>query len=213
MQRWSPAKALERAALVLAVCLFLTQTVLSQPLPHEFVAYFPVLHLGSFALGMAGGYAFASYYKRWLTYRWGFRLVGVGGLAAMCVLLLSRGELVALAHNGLLAPFYLLSIIGLALSTQDKPLLGRGPLPWLGEISYGMYILHIPLALFAYGPAARLAGMVGVDPFWVQLSILLIVSAAAYQRLEIPARRLIRGKRTPPPLVEVTAERAIGIAD
>lgn len=178
---------------------------------HEFYSYWPLWHLGSFLVGVAGGLLFVREYQRFLPYRWVFRISALVLLPAAWMLLIERQELVLYAHNGALAPLYMLVILGLALSTEEKPLLGRGILPWLGEISYGMYILHIPLSFFTYGIAARLGAGVGLDPFWLQLAILLVVSAASYQWIEIPARRLIRGRNRPAPLVETTAERAIGL--
>ena len=213
MRRWLPATGLWAMALMLAICLAATFASYQQHLQHEFVAHFPLLHLGSFLFGMATGYAFVRYRTQWMPYRWAFRLAGSAALIGITFPLRHSAILATLAHNGFLVPMYLLCIVGIALSTRERPLLSRGPLPWLGEISYGIYILHIPLAMYSYGPAAWLSRKVGIDPLWIQLLILMAVAGAAYQWLEIPARKLIRGKRTPPPIVEVAAERSIGIVD
>lgn len=199
------------AVLLLVLTLSLTYVLRIQEYGHELYSYWPLLHLGSFVFGVGGGFLFVRHREALLPYRWMFRLGALVLLPAAFFFLVHYQEWVALAHNGALAPLYLLAILGLALSTEEKPLLGRSILPWLGEISYGMYILHIPLSFFTYGIAARLGSGIGLDPFWLQLALLLAVSAASYQWIEIPARKLIRGRKQPVPVVEATAERAIGL--
>lgn len=202
---------LTSATLLLVLALSLTYVLRMQDYDHELYSYWPLLHLGSFVVGVGGGFLFVRNREGLLPYRWVFRISALVLIPAAWILLIERQELVLYAHNGALAPLYMLVILGLALSTDTKPLLARGILPWLGEISYAMYILHIPLSFFTYGIAARLGAGVGLDPFWLQLALLLVVSAASYQWIEIPARRLIRGKNRPAPIVEATAERAIGL--
>jgi len=162
-----------------------------------------------------GGFLLVAYKDRLKPYAYLFQALGALGVIGILTYLVFWPGLTIIAHNGGLSPFFVLFILGLSLSPQVKPWLARGPLPWLGEISYGMYILHMPVCtnMFSYRVAAKLGDVAGLPIFWFQVLILLVVSAACYQWLEIPARRFIRGRKLPPPLVEVAAEQSIGLED
>jgi peptidoglycan/LPS O-acetylase OafA/YrhL len=109
---------------------------------------------------------------------------------------------VILGHNGGLSPLYLLLIAGLGLTTQKRPLLARGIQPWLGEISYGIYILHLPVSSHTYRISAWMSQYIPIDPFWFRAAILITASAILYKFVEVPAREFLRGKKTPSRVVD-----------
>jgi peptidoglycan/LPS O-acetylase OafA/YrhL len=157
------------------------------------------------------GFGFARHHSQWLAYRWWFRIGGLG-LLAICLTLLARLGLylpVLLAHNGGLSPIFLLIIVGIALTTEARPLLARGIQPWLGEISYGMYILHHPISSHTYSISAWLSKWLWLDPFWFRAAILIVISALFYKFIEVPAREFLRGKKAPIPMMETPEARPL----
>lgn len=100
-----------------------------------------------------------------------------------------------LLHNGVLAPLFGLLVFGLAG--------GRGILHnifahrWfvrLGEASYALYVLHVPLWFYA----SRRRAEIGAEAFLACFLVaLIVVSHAVFRVIEEPARRwLIRPART-----------------
>ncbi len=99
-------------------------------------------------------------------------------------------------HNGLLAPLFGLLIWRLA---RGGGLCARGlstaPLLLLGEASYALYLLHTPAIMYL-----RTIGLELRSPPWPTMWIAAAATAASivfsvvvYTRLEIPARRRLRG--------------------
>ncbi len=146
---------------------------------HELVYYHPLGHLNSFVIGMAGYYVFNNMY----TWRSAYTvLLIVCATAALVWLPYSK-------HNGLLAPLFILLIIGLA--KQPVGWLTWKPLVWLGEISYGLYILQMPVfILLADANNAYLH--IGYSVFFFVYVVLLIASAGIiFYTIEMPAKAVL----------------------
>jgi peptidoglycan/LPS O-acetylase OafA/YrhL len=62
----------------------------------------------------------------------------------------------------------------------------------LGEASYGLYILHWPLAVFWQHLAPG-------SSFWLYAATAVTLSVASYRYLETPVRRWLRVHLTPAP--------------
>lgn len=65
---------------------------------------------------------------------------------------------------------------------------------WLGDISYSVYLLHIPISLFLQTTVKKL-GFSVTDNYVVGLvflSLLMMISTITYRQLEIPAKALLR---------------------
>jgi peptidoglycan/LPS O-acetylase OafA/YrhL len=159
------------------------------------VAYNPALHVREFLIGVAGALVFnrrPQHISGWLA---------PASLAvAFMVLAFSSHIPLLLIQNGLLAPIFGLLVLGLS---GDRGLLVRflswKPITVLGEASYSVYILQVPL----WYPLLQISSRVfhnqtpylGHPLYFIAYSVLLIAaSIAALYLIETPARRAIRRK-------------------
>jgi peptidoglycan/LPS O-acetylase OafA/YrhL len=182
--------------------------------PWDLLAYNPILWLPAFLIGMLTG-------RLHLT-----RKESVSGEGRSLAQRLSLGSviLIALAFSpaylhpllemGLLAPLFALLIYSLASGASA---LGHQPFYLLGDASYSLYILHVPLWNWFAGalalvpvflqsepgrsvplPAHRITD-VGWPVFLAYLAVTLCISIVALRRVEGPARRFLRHQLQPRP--------------
>ena len=78
---------------------------------------------------------------------------------------------------------------------------------WLGEISYGVYIVHWPVWFLLSALAASALHLSANNPvlFVAYLALVLIVAGASFVYLERPARRFIRDRWSSPKVVSAPA--------
>lgn len=93
-----------------------------------------------------------------------------------------------------LLPLCLYAWPALLLLALRTPWLGRGPLRWLGDRSYAIYLVHYPLLLLVERAWAPFDG--GMATVWMVTAgfavAVLIVSDLCYRFVEVPSRRAIR---------------------
>lgn len=164
------------------------------------VQYNPLLRLPDFCIGIALGRIYSEIVgqKRWLAGR-GYYLYGLGIILE--VFALSYGY--ALPHlylmNGLFTPIHSLVILGLALGGGPLvSLLSARPLIFLGNASYAMYILQVPVFLWINYVAYRFfsARLGGLMDLLLYVAILCGVSGIVFQFFEQPANRYLRRRLT-----------------
>lgn len=125
---------------------------------------------------------------------------GAGWMTATSLVIvvgvLSRAHLALLpVSNGLLAPVFAVLLLGLA---EGGGIVGRvlasAPVVRLGEASYGVYILHWPIALLFVAARGWLGGPREIDvrAFWLYLVIVIVASVLAFELVEAPMRQRIR---------------------
>lgn len=174
----------------------------------KLVRFNPLFRLPEFLLGIALGRLFVLTKRERLGIPKvtegrllpGAALIGIFGLLA-CGSWISYPFL----HNGLLDIFFAVLIYGLARvsasghSFQVVRFLSMPFLVLLGEASYAVYILHVPIRNWMYKVLEWIHP--GIHPSLVIFSgytiLTLVVSILVFKVIEEPARRLIRRKLTP----------------
>jgi peptidoglycan/LPS O-acetylase OafA/YrhL len=118
----------------------------------NFIFYSPVVHLNEFLLGNIGGLFFTSITKNYKFIEKDISLVLITLLSGAVLFLLikafrlTKNDLQVLLHDGLLGIIFIPFIILLSLNRGfANKIFSWKPLIFLGEISYGMYILQFPV--------------------------------------------------------------------
>ncbi len=186
----------------------------------SYVRYHPLARLPEFVLGIAAGRLFLLR-RRGLTRlpgprRWAEVAAALAFAATLAVAASPMPVPFPLVHGGLLAPFFAVALYALAVAG------GRGPISWplstglavrLGEASYALYILHVPL----HDLFSRYAALVGWRPgaplfFGAYFALAVAASVLVNLTFEVPARRVLRrwlaARSAPRRLAEEAAAQA-----
>jgi peptidoglycan/LPS O-acetylase OafA/YrhL len=160
---------------------------------HEMLFYNPVFHLNQFLIGILGGY----YYYRNLETK--FYLPSWFCLA-LILFTMKIFNMAALGnylnlHNGLLAPLFIIFIISTA--KRKNVFLRAKVLVFLGEISFGIYLLQRPIHYYVCDQINRkFMHLNDTMLFYFYVVVLVIVSAISYIYFEKPLRNRINSIRT-----------------
>ena len=145
--------------------------------------YNPLIHMSQFLIGMIGGYL----YKRYTgTKRFIFFPTIL--FVAIILLIVFRPESLSY-HVGLIAPVFMLFILFTAIN--DPRILNINAVVFLGEISYGIYILQFPVYKFFDAMNARYMHIPEPYFFWFALCMLILAASISYTIFEKPLRRKI----------------------
>lgn len=110
-----------------------------------------------------------------------------GGLAVAALVPFFVLQSWSLAIAALFALTVFFSVLACG-SHGGMPLLSSRPFVWLGEVSYSVYLLHIPIywtATSVLGPRVYGAGKIAL------IAAVLLAAHVSYRLLELPAQRLI----------------------
>ncbi|MBC7842682.1 MAG: acyltransferase [Gemmatimonadaceae bacterium] len=161
----------------------------------------PAIRLPEFALGIALGMLYLRAPQA-LGHR--AAIVSLVAFGVACVGLAAHERLpYLLVHNGLLAPVYCVLIFALAAGQGPLArLLSTRPLKQLGEASFALYLLHVPLI----GYCARLFALGGItqnDASWpwalMYLVACQVTALAVLHWIEEPSRVAIKRWLSPSP--------------
>lgn len=163
---------------------------------HQFEAYNPLAHVATFIVGMIGGLLFDIH--RQALSRMTLPLIGAS-LVGLSVLFLLPNSLVGFHHNGLATPFFLMLLWGLGAAPDSAwvRLLCAKPLLLLGEASYAIYILQMPVWYLHY-PIARKLGLGLEAAFWSYFLLLVAISVTSFKLFEAPLREWIKANFSSP---------------
>lgn len=188
----------------------------------DFMVQFP-LFMGDFGAGMTAAWLFLRLRDRGWPERYGRRLVAVavGAVVALVVLAYIGGasspyylsvfeEPLAVRTLIPVALLVLVVAISLAPRRAQWPLTNR-PLVAFGEISYSVYLWHLPIIFFGFYTLdiGRHSGNLWLWGVFV-LSTATAVGAVSYFLVELPARRL--GRRLAARMRRREAARSAGLA-
>ena len=153
---------------------------------YEFIHYFPLLHLNEFLVGNLAGILFMK----------NFRPRNYDGM----IILLFTAVLLALIfiplnfHNGLMAVLFIPVIYLISCNNGAlTKLFSWKPLEYLGEISYAVYIVHIPVLYILRKILWESLEIYKSDTvFLIYIPCLLLVSAFLYEAAEKPLRNYLK---------------------
>ncbi len=154
----------------------------------------PILHLGDFLIGIVA----ARVYSRMRTARTPLLRRGywlyVPAIAIAIPAIVFPEALSRLTDLGtVLRPLNGMLVLGLALGGGVfTRFLSTGSAQYLGQISYSMYILHVPLLWWFGNRGPILVGNLQAGMALIYIAGIILVSAAAFEWLEKPANRRLR---------------------
>ncbi|MFL5762671.1 MAG: acyltransferase family protein [Bacteroidia bacterium] len=159
----------------------------------EFTLFFPLLHLNAFIFGVAANIILK---RRFSTIRVSPTISTLVFSAAIILLFFIMGTynvLVPFLHNGLLAPIFMLMIISLHVNTGFlSRIFSLRPLVFLGEISYGIYVLQHPVRMWFEQIIVKYGlELTETFKFYSFVIVLVFAASVAYFFIERPCRRWI----------------------
>jgi peptidoglycan/LPS O-acetylase OafA/YrhL len=152
---------------------------------HHLRAYSPLLNLPQFILGVALGNLFI----RGARTHWTMLAVGLVSVVAMLTMIESHPWL---TNTTLLSLVFSLILLGAA--SGWSPMLNSRPLFILGDASYAIYILHVPIGSW-WNQITSVFWKVQLSPaldFSLYLFVVIVVSIGVLYLIEKPGRRVIQ---------------------
>jgi peptidoglycan/LPS O-acetylase OafA/YrhL len=157
--------------------------------------YFPLMHLNEFLIGNLAGLYFMNKVQVYRNYDWHI-------LVLLClIIIVYKYPFGADYRNGLLAFLFVPLILAITLNTGlITQLFSKKAFVFLGEISYGVYILQFPIWLWVNDE--RLSNFFQIEiesnytlVFFIRLFALLVISSLSYQFFETPIRNSMKNVR------------------
>lgn len=160
----------------------------------DFVLSNPLFHLSTFLLGMGAGVLFKSK-RQFLMNNIPHTLAFIGHLNCRTMLshYYKKRSLQQVLPEWVISSCFCSFDLYIALSKQRIFSIFASPkLEYLGEISYGIYILQFPLSILVFGVIDRIGKLSPTISFCIYLPVLVSVAALTYECIEKPGRRMIR---------------------
>lgn len=166
----------------------------------DFIVYFPVFHLNSFVIGVVGGVWYLREGRSQSAKPAHIFSVLVGSFLLIAIYtVISTAVFPALPHDlqpmsGLLTPIMILFIVSLAMDESRLSRFLRFPaLVNLGEASYAIYILHVPV-YWLYERALEHYTLANADSIFdvTFLPGMVLLGLAAHFYVDVPLRRWLK---------------------
>jgi peptidoglycan/LPS O-acetylase OafA/YrhL len=153
------------------------------------IEFTPILRLPEFIMGMLLGRIWTLGFR--LKPSWCRFATAVSLLSVLAVMSQDTASIRPLIAGGLLAPLFALLIVSLAEGYGSfAQLLSWKPIVLLGEASYGIYILQVPVA-YAIGLKPPISSL---PLLLAYLSVLFVSALASWRFVEGPMRSWIKNR-------------------
>lgn len=149
---------------------------------HDFISYFPLLHINEFLVGNLAGLFFVKNYKP-KNYDWAI-------ISVFMLIILSLLFIPLYFHDGLMAVFFVPLIVLISMNNGYlTKLFSWKLLEFLGEISYAIYIIHIPVLFIFRSVLEENKWIFSINMvFGMYIFILIVISSILYYFIEKPVR-------------------------
>lgn len=166
-----------------------------------FLTYNPLVHIPAFLVGAVAGRTLLDHS---VPTRWRVPLLTVGFLGIIATVIWASHIPYLSLHNGLMIPIWVALILGLA--NLKHGLLNSKGLLLLGNASYSLYIIHVPLWDLSTAVARRIGLETGSWLFILPFLVMAVLtSILAFRLIEQPAQRALlnwqANRRTRVPVV------------
>jgi len=165
---------------------------------HDLAAYFPLLRLSEFTTGMVMAAWLAKINTKWIG-RTTFDIFAVVTVTLIGLVLLNRDSALSWlppymqVEAGLMAPLFVMLIAFIVLgSGRLTGWMSWKPLQILGESSYALYILQLPLIVWMKNRVFNTLELSNETQFWLYLAVLIVLSISIFFLIEKPARQFLR---------------------
>lgn len=160
---------------------------------HDLIFYFPLMHFSEFLIGNLAGLFFLKGIK---VRNYDLPII----VLILFVSVLLKINIGINFHNGMLAFIFVPLIILISANNGFLTRLSnKKSLVFLGEISYGIYILQMPVYLWIGGIMKYLNINNSIVIFYTYLMVLIFLSAISFKFFETPLRKIINKKRITAP--------------
>lgn len=212
LSRFSPRQIINFSVMFWALGQVLHSVLYIRMMPegHLFLNYFPLFHFSSFLLGMAGGIWYLDESPKLTVRQKTNRLLLLTSLGLTALMLMGRDRYPSFFSSfsldvGLLAPLFLIIILTLALdSTRLSRWMSNPRLALLGDASYALYILHVPVRWWIErGLSEPSTPGSYATMYYFYVPFVIALSVAVFIWIERPARDWFRHNMVKLPLMIV----------
>lgn len=153
---------------------------------HEFLYYFPLMHVSEFLVGNLAGLFFVNNFKQ--------KNYDIPVVLVFTAIMLALIFIPLFYHNGLMALLFIPLIILISRNNGVvTKLFSLKPLEYLGEASYAVYITHIPILYILREFLKWQKYQLDINSiFWIYLVFLILTSILFYQFVEKPLRDYLK---------------------
>lgn len=156
---------------------------------HSILFYNPLLHLNTFVFGIVSYFLFKKLSP--ILQKFNLALFFLSILIIL-ILILTNSPIIKNSHNGLLSPIFILIIFSLANNSSSLKIFASRQLQKLGEVSYSIYILQVPLYFWWGALLKKLLIENLYIKFFTYLLFLILSSFISYIFIETPFRKYIK---------------------
>lgn len=171
--------------------LLVKQTVHHTMQWEEFIIYNPLFHINTFVFGMAACVVLKRNKDKFLLSNFISSSIFIITCLILFFIIATDNFFLPWGHNGLFSPLFILIIISLQLNEGIiTKLLSLRPMIFLGEISFGIYILQHPVRMW-FEEIFKNIHLNKTSTFYLYALLLILVAGTTYVVIEKPLRKWI----------------------